>query len=273
MAILASSERLFAHCHLLIRSFDQFLIYICILSSVISPRIFTRFYFTFVFKPHAEYFLSPDDAVDWRKLGLLKDLNINFTVVKGFVWTFVSFNSARADSCSSNFHPSMQIRPCTAPKKPLSNSSSLFLTKIGAPVAFAPCPKFLTCRDSLTTCDHNLPRIPIYLKCDALIWCCFLKMDLDKVVSSVLNFIKSLSSPVQIIGLLIIVIIVRKIVQSRFKKPPPPPREKPLEPMRKRDFTPQELVEYDGLKQERVLLAVNGKVFDVTRGKDFYGPG
>lgn len=101
----------------------------------------------------------------------------------------------------------------------------------------------------------------------------FFKMDLDKVVSSVLNFIKSLSSPVQIIGLLVIVIIIRKIVQSRFRKPPPPPREKPLEPMKKRDFTPEELVEYDGVKQKRVLLAVNGKVFDVTRGKDFYGPG
>ena len=29
----------------------------------------------------------------------------------------------------------------------------------------------------------------------------------------------------------------------------------------------------EGVKQKRVLLAVNGKVFDVTRGKDFYGPG
>ena len=46
-----------------------------------------------------------------------------------------------------------------------------------------------------------------------------------------------------------------------------------LEPMKKRDFTPEELQEYDGVKQKRVLLAVNFKVFDVTRGKDFYGPG
>jgi len=43
--------------------------------------------------------------------------------------------------------------------------------------------------------------------------------------------------------------------------------------MKKRDFTPEELLEYDGVKQKRVLLAVNFKVFDVTRGKDFYGPG
>ncbi|XP_068701874.1 membrane-associated progesterone receptor component 2-like [Montipora foliosa] len=98
-------------------------------------------------------------------------------------------------------------------------------------------------------------------------------MGLESAVSEIVNFIKSLSSPVQIIGLLVIVIFIRKLVQSRFRKPPPPPREKPLEPMKKRDFTPQELLEYDGVKQKRVLLAVNFKVFDVTRGKDFYGPG
>ncbi|KAM7443854.1 Membrane-associated progesterone receptor component 2 [Porites harrisoni] len=98
-------------------------------------------------------------------------------------------------------------------------------------------------------------------------------MGLDTALSPVVNFIKSLSSPVQILGLLIIVYIIRKIVQSRFRKPPPPPREKPLEPMKKRDFTPVELLEYDGVKKKRVLLAVNFKVFDVTRGKDFYGPG
>lgn len=98
-------------------------------------------------------------------------------------------------------------------------------------------------------------------------------MGLETVVSPVVNFIKSLSSPVQILGLVIIVMIIRKLLQAKFRKPPPPPREKPLEPMKKRDFTPEELLEYDGMKNKRVLLAVNSKVFDVTRGKDFYGPG
>lgn len=98
-------------------------------------------------------------------------------------------------------------------------------------------------------------------------------MGLETVVSPVLDFIKSLSSPVQILGLLLVVVIIRTLVKAKFRKPPPPPREKPLEPLKKRDFTPQELVEYDGVKNKRVLLAVNSKVFDVTRGKDFYGPG
>lgn len=98
-------------------------------------------------------------------------------------------------------------------------------------------------------------------------------MVIASFASEIVTFIKSLSSPVQILGLIIIVFLIRKIVQSKFRKPPPPPREKPLESMKKRDFTPQELLEYDGVKQKRVLLAVNYNVFDVTRGKDFYGPG
>lgn len=49
--------------------------------------------------------------------------------------------------------------------------------------------------------------------------------------------------------------------------------EKPLPKLKKRDFTLAELKPYDGLQDPRILMAVNGKVFDVTRGKKFYGPG
>lgn len=42
----------------------------------------------------------------------------------------------------------------------------------------------------------------------------------------------------------------------------------------RRDFTVKELREYDGNgKDGRVLIAVNGTVYDVTKGKRFYGPG
>lgn len=45
-------------------------------------------------------------------------------------------------------------------------------------------------------------------------------------------------------------------------------------PKMRRDFTVQELREYDGNgKDGRVLIAVNGTVYDVTKGKRFYGPG
>jgi membrane-associated progesterone receptor component len=44
--------------------------------------------------------------------------------------------------------------------------------------------------------------------------------------------------------------------------------------MKRRDFTLEELRPYDGNGPEgRVLVGVLGKVYDVTRGKRFYGPG
>ncbi|XP_056140589.1 membrane-associated progesterone receptor component 1 [Lampris incognitus] len=48
--------------------------------------------------------------------------------------------------------------------------------------------------------------------------------------------------------------------------------EKPLPKMKKKDFFLAELKSYDGVQNPRILMAVNGKVFDVTRGKKFYGP-
>ncbi|XP_077156441.1 membrane-associated progesterone receptor component 2 [Paroedura picta] len=42
--------------------------------------------------------------------------------------------------------------------------------------------------------------------------------------------------------------------------------------MKRGDFTLEQLREYDGSRSPRILLAVNGKVFDVTKGSKFYGP-
>lgn len=46
-----------------------------------------------------------------------------------------------------------------------------------------------------------------------------------------------------------------------------------LPKMRRRDFTLEQLREYDGLLNPRILMAVNMKIFDVTSGKKFYGKG
>ncbi|XP_035388872.1 membrane-associated progesterone receptor component 2 [Electrophorus electricus] len=44
-----------------------------------------------------------------------------------------------------------------------------------------------------------------------------------------------------------------------------------LPKMGRRDFTLEQLREYDGVQNPRILMAVNMKVFDVTSGKTFYG--
>ncbi|NWU90100.1 PGRC1 protein, partial [Upupa epops] len=49
-------------------------------------------------------------------------------------------------------------------------------------------------------------------------------------------------------------------------EPPPPPK------MKRRDFTLAELRPFDGVQDPRILMAVNGKVFDVSRARKFYGP-
>ncbi|XP_063314499.1 membrane-associated progesterone receptor component 2 [Pelobates fuscus] len=42
--------------------------------------------------------------------------------------------------------------------------------------------------------------------------------------------------------------------------------------MKRRDFSLEQLRDYNGEHNPRILLAVNGKVFDVTEGSKFYGP-
>jgi cytochrome b involved in lipid metabolism len=37
-------------------------------------------------------------------------------------------------------------------------------------------------------------------------------------------------------------------------------------------YTPKTLVPFDGNDGGRILLAINGIVFDVTAGRNFYGP-
>ncbi|KAI0378805.1 cytochrome b5 [Hypomontagnella monticulosa] len=57
-------------------------------------------------------------------------------------------------------------------------------------------------------------------------------------------------------------------------KPSPPaalPREPPAVVFR--TFTPRTLLPYNGTNGMPVFLAVRGRVFDVTSGRNFYGPG
>ncbi|KAJ3415684.1 hypothetical protein HDV05_004362 [Chytridiales sp. JEL 0842] len=51
---------------------------------------------------------------------------------------------------------------------------------------------------------------------------------------------------------------------------PPPVHPQVIE---LRNFTPTELSEYDGVKNKKIYMGVNGRVYDVTAGAGFYGPG
>jgi membrane-associated progesterone receptor component len=83
------------------------------------------------------------------------------------------------------------------------------------------------------------------------------------------------NSPLNIFLIAVITYLIYKIYKS--SQTPAPTASIPKEPelpKLRRDFTAVELKAYDGNQPDgRVLVAVNGNVFDVTRGKKFYGPG
>ncbi|XP_059060087.1 membrane-associated progesterone receptor component 2-like [Achroia grisella] len=77
------------------------------------------------------------------------------------------------------------------------------------------------------------------------------------------------------INLLLIVIFFGLIYKTYRKFTKGPTEIAPVElPKLRKDMTVAELRQYDGTQPDgRVLVAVNGWIFDVTRGKRFYGPG
>lgn len=91
---------------------------------------------------------------------------------------------------------------------------------------------------------------------------------LSNIISEIIN------SPLNIALVCVITILVYKIFKSRQRVPVEYRAEPELPKMKKRDFTIEELRKYNGTGDDgRILVAVNGKVFDVTKGKKFYGPG
>lgn len=85
-------------------------------------------------------------------------------------------------------------------------------------------------------------------------------------------FYEIIYSPVNLLLTLIIAVLVYKIYKSRFSNKVAV--ESPELPKLRKDMTVAELRQYDGTQTDgRVLVAVNGWIFDVTRGRRFYGPG
>jgi membrane-associated progesterone receptor component len=76
-------------------------------------------------------------------------------------------------------------------------------------------------------------------------------------------------TPVNLILLSLLALITYLRLRPRtlptIPKPPPPTVFK--------TFTPPTLVQYDGTNGMPIYFAVNGRVFDVSPGRNFYGPG
>ncbi|KAM0795037.1 cytochrome b5-like heme/steroid binding domain-containing protein [Usnea florida] len=79
----------------------------------------------------------------------------------------------------------------------------------------------------------------------------------------------SIVSPINLILLSLLVLLV----YFRLRPSPVPTLPKGPAPVVFRTFTPPTLKPYNGEKDKPVYLAVRGKVFDVTPGRNFYGPG
>ncbi|KAG8448268.1 hypothetical protein GDO86_015384 [Hymenochirus boettgeri] len=80
------------------------------------------------------------------------------------------------------------------------------------------------------------------------------------------------TSPLNICLLCLCLYLLYKIIRGDKAHNTDTDQEEQLPKMKRRDFTMAELQEYDGIKNPRILMAISGKVFDVTRGKKFYGP-
>ncbi|PKU39339.1 membrane-associated progesterone receptor component 1 [Limosa lapponica baueri] len=79
-------------------------------------------------------------------------------------------------------------------------------------------------------------------------------------------------SPLNLSLLGLCLFLLYQILRGERPAAPAGEADPPLPKMKRRDFTLEQLRLYDGVRDPRILMAINGKVFDVTRGRKFYGP-
>ncbi|KAF3387662.1 Damage response protein 1 [Penicillium rolfsii] len=81
--------------------------------------------------------------------------------------------------------------------------------------------------------------------------------------------VMSIASPINLVLLSLFVVLL--YWHFRPKQPVTLPRGPP--PVVFRTYTPKTLLEFNGVDGRPVFLAVRGRVFDVSPGRNFYGPG
>jgi len=99
--------------------------------------------------------------------------------------------------------------------------------------------------------------------------------DLEQTEASVVNWIwEEISSSYLNIALTLAILYLLYKILLQKEEEQPISVEPPVPPMKKQDMTLQQLKVYDGQSEGsdgRICVAVNGKIFDVTKGKRFYG--
>ncbi|KAL4810471.1 cytochrome b5-like heme/steroid binding domain-containing protein [Aspergillus unguis] len=63
------------------------------------------------------------------------------------------------------------------------------------------------------------------------------------------------------------------LIYTQFRSKPPASLPKPPAPVVFRTFTPKTLLPFNGQNGQPIYFAVRGRVFDVSPGRNFYGPG
>lgn len=102
---------------------------------------------------------------------------------------------------------------------------------------------------------------------DALTWDGSLPYEWTKIAGAVIPMV---SSPTNIVLFMILLYVAFLRLRPRSNAQPSVISDEPLV------FTyydPYELSEFDGKKNKRILMGIRGRVYDVTAGAHFYGPG
>ncbi|KAJ3009721.1 hypothetical protein HKX48_007775 [Thoreauomyces humboldtii] len=84
-------------------------------------------------------------------------------------------------------------------------------------------------------------------------------------------FVELFFTPINCALLIILVVLVSAVRTPVHAQVPP--AQHPPAPIILRNFTMKELLAFDGRDSSPIYMAVMGRVYDVSRGRDFYGPG